>query len=96
MKRLVFPKVFVRHAEKDVIDDGTKFRIYYYKDVLPISATNLKYGAFVCIRLDCLGIKYAVYKEDYEILDEFNGCDEVNMEKLIENCEFICKKYSLY
>lgn len=95
MKRLVFPKVFVRHAEEDFVDDGTKFRLYYYKDVLPISATNGKYGAFVCIRMDYLGINYEAYKEDYKILDEFNGCEEVDMKKLIENCEFICEKYNL-
>lgn len=96
MKRLVFPKVFVRHAEKDFTDDGTKFRFYYYKDVLPVDATNSQeYGAFVSIRMDYLRMNYESYKEDYKILNEFNGCEEVNMEKLIENCEFICKKYSL-
>ena len=96
MKRLTFPKsLFVRHEEKDFVDDGTKFRFYYYKDVLPISATNGKYGAFVCIRPDYLKMPWETYRDDLKILDEFNGCEEVDMSKLIENCEFICNKYNL-
>ena len=95
MKKLVFPKnLFVRHAEKDFKDDGATFRMYYYKDVLPISAYNSKtYGTFVDIRLDYVGIFWNKWKADYAIVEEFNGCEEFNMEKFIENCEYICKKY---
>lgn len=94
MKRLVFPKIFVHHPEDDCYDDGSKIRYYYYKDRLPLSAINSKeYGAFVDIRLDELGFPYEMYKEDNHIIDEFNcGCD-VDMDKLIANCEYILDKY---
>ena len=94
MKRLVFPKVFVHHPEKDFSDDGTRFRVYYYKDKLPLSATNsAEYGAFVDIRLGELGFHYEMYKEDRDVIDEFNGVDNVDMDKLIANCEYILDKY---
>jgi hypothetical protein len=94
MKKLVFNKnLFVRHNEKDFRDDGTNFRFYYYKNQLPISVATACGMKFVCIRLDYAGFRYPDYKEDYEILDMFNGCYDVDMEKLIENCEFILNKY---
>lgn len=94
MKRLVFnKKLFVRHNEKDFNDDGTKFRIYYYKDQLPISVARWKDEAFICIRLDYIGISYNDYKDDYEILNEFNGAFEVDMGKFILNCEAMLNKY---
>lgn len=94
MKKLVFPKAFVRHPEKDFSDDGTRFRVYYYKDKLPLSVTNSeRYGAFVSVRLDYLGIPFAVCRDDYKIADEFNGVSIVDMEKLIANCEYLVDKY---
>lgn len=97
MKKLVFNRaLFIRHPEEDFEDDGTKFRVYFYKDKLPISATNGKWGAYVAIRLDYLGIRWETYKEDWQIMDEFNGvenAEQVDMEKLIENCEYILNKY---
>lgn len=96
MTRLTFSKkLFVRRKDMDFRDDGTAFRIYFYKGVLPISVATWNGTKFVCIRLDYLGIHYNEYKEDLKVLDEFNGIDNVDMKKFVSNCEYIVAKYNL-
>lgn len=95
-KRFTLNKdLFIRWNEEDFSDDGTKFRMYKYKNVLPISQTSWHGMTFTCIRLDYLGLSYKNYKDDLRIMDEFNGVDIENAdkEKFIENCEYIMNKY---
>ena len=99
MKRLTFPKAyFTRDKERDFFDDGNCFRMYKYKNVLPISVLHSKeiyYGGessiFCDIRLDYLGFRYHEYKEDDAIIDKYNGVSNLkfDMNDFIENCEFI-------
>lgn len=96
MKRIVFSKkYFERRPDMDFGDDGNHFRIYFYKGILPISVCSYQEDRFIDIRLDYLGIDYRTYKEDFRVLDEFNGVNvnNFNMDKLIENCEYIIAKY---
>lgn len=92
-------KFFERRADQDFRDDGTKFRFYYYKGVLPVSTTTFDGTLFCAIRLDYAGFKYAEYKKDYAIIDEFNGISVdkacAMKDKFIENCEYIAKEYNL-
>lgn len=90
-------KLFERRTDKDFSDDGQRFRFYYYKGILPISTTSYKENTYTDIRLDYLGIPYSEYKEDYDIIDKFNGVEKTylieNMDKFIENCEYCINKY---
>ena len=92
-------KLFERREDMDFKDDGTRFRFYFYKGVLPVSTTTGFGNLYCAIRLDYLGKKYADYKVDDAILDEFNGIPTAEAcakkEKFIENCEYIAKKYNL-
>ena len=96
MKKLVFSrKLFVRHPEQDFRDDGTSFRLTYYKDTVPVSVASWNGMRFVAIRLDYAGIDWNQYKEDYSIIDEFNGVadNKFDMDKFVANCEFMLNKY---
>ena len=98
MKRLCLPaKLFIRHKDEDFEDDGTHFRVYYYKDALPVSVTHWNNITFIDIRLDYLRIPWETYKEDGKILGEFNGSpdERFDLEKLIANCEYIAEKYGV-
>ena len=94
-KRLIYPKDFVRHEEDDFSDDGNYFKGYKYKDILPISSLSSRGEAYISIRMDYLGFDYDLYREDRGIEDEFNGVrvEDVDMEKLAQNCEYLIEKY---
>ncbi len=85
---------FKRLQERDFEDDGNHFKGYEYKG-LPITYLNDSTGYYLCLRLDYLGVPYNQYREDYRILDEFNGVDKIDMDKLIANCEYIINKYNI-
>lgn len=94
-KRLIYPKDFVRHEEDDFRDDGNYFKGYKYKNILPISSLSCDGEAYISIRMDYLGFDYDLYCEDREIEQEFNGVlvEDVDMEKLAQNCEYLIEKY---
>lgn len=95
MKRInLIKNGFKRCEERDFEDDGSYFKCYTYKG-LPITYLNSCGEYYLCLRLDYLGINYKNYKEDLAILDEFNGVAEIDISKLIANCEYIIKKYNI-
>lgn len=85
---------FKRNSENDFVDDGNHFKFYCYKG-LPISYLKSEGEYYLDLRLDYIGVKYEEYKEDLKILEEFNGCTNIDIEKLIKNCEYIIKKYNI-
>lgn len=99
MKRFVLPrKLFIRHREEDFDDYGNKFRIYYYKDKLPIVVCVYKGYAYLCMRADYLGYRYTTYKKDYGTLNKYNGEYTTeyileHMDELIADCESMMKEY---
>lgn len=95
MKRVNFAKYGIkRDPQKDFSDDGNRFRFYNYKG-LPISYLKDGEDYYLDLRLDYLGIISKIDKEDYPILNKYNGCKEINMEELIKDCEYIIKKYNI-
>jgi len=95
-KRLsLVSKGFTRRQDLDFSDDGSYFTGYDYKG-LPI--TYCKYNGiyYLSIRVDYLknSFTYQDWRktEEYKLEDEFNGVSEVNVDKLVENCEAILVK----
>lgn len=81
----------------NVEDDNNVFTIFTYKG-LPVSYLYDDYlkEYYVSLRLDyCLPYDFKNYKEDLSILDEFNGVAEIDINKLISNCEYIINKYNI-
>lgn len=78
-------------------DDGNHFRGFSYKG-LPITQCRSQGETFLAIRVDYLNSENSfTWKEwretaEYKLEDEFNGCSEINVEKLIDNCERIIAK----
>lgn len=88
--------LFVRHPEEDFNDDGNEFRIYYYKDKLPISVCTYDGDIYLAMRPDYLGYNWKDYQEDYKVLDKYNGVYNVyniDKEQLEEDCEAMYQKY---
>ena len=95
-KRFVLNRnLFTRWPEEDFSDDGTRFRVYKYKGILPISQTTFNGSTFTAIRLDYAGFTYKDYKEDVILLNAFNGIEIERADKaiFIANCEYILNKY---
>ena len=84
-----------RWPEKDFSDDRSNFTMYRYKGKLPISFLHKYRQYFICIRLDYLGIDFNTYKEDFKIIDYFNGVKEreFDADKFQVLCEYIYQKY---
>lgn len=90
--RELLKRGFIRLEDEDFRDDGNKFKVYYYKG---LRITYLKsYGEYyLSIDLPYGDYIYDDYKNKpwYKLTDEFNGCDNVDPDKVIENCEAIIK-----
>ena len=96
MKRVNFAKYGIkRDPQKDFLDDGNRFRFYNYKG-LPISYLKDGEDYYLDLRLDYLGIYLTLENsKTINILNKYNGCKEINMEELIEDCEYIIKNYNI-
>lgn len=98
-ERVVFPKEhFVRTPDQDFSDDGNRFTMYLFHDILPLSYHRADFGdgpeLFISPRID--------YLRDCEEIDnkadeagigfwdreQFNGIklEEFDMKKLIDLC----------
>ena len=84
-----------RWPEKDFSDDRSHFTMYRYKGKLPISYLYKYSKYFICIRPDYLGLDYKEYREDFKIIDYFNGVKEreFDSDKFQQCCEYIYQKY---
>lgn len=86
---------FNRREDLDFEDDGNHFKGYDYKG-LPITTLRSDGNTFLAIREDYLNNNFTFddwrKTEEYKLTDEFNYCSEVDLDKLIENCERIVKK----
>lgn len=96
-KKFVFPKeYFTRKPEWDYAYDGIRYKFYMYKDVLPLSYARYEDRFYLSIELERLGMRYDQFRDMRFILDTFNGCTEIDKEKLIENCECALKCYNAF
>ena len=90
MQKINFTKMqnIARWEAKDFRDDGTFFKMFLYKGVIPFSYATWNGMVFVDIRLDYVGMKYDVYK-DFKERDEFNGVDreEFDAIRFLNNLE---------
>ena len=86
---------FNRREDLDFEDDGNHFKGYDYKG-LPITTLRSDGSTFLAIREDYLDNNFTFddwrETEEYKLTDEFNYCSEVDLDKLIENCERVMKK----
>lgn len=100
--KLTFPRNlgYERDQANDFGDDGSYFRMYKYRDVLPISALHQDGYVYVSIRdpKDRNGNYIEIWK-DRDEFDPFkyNGVPEQDwdLKKFTIICEGICSKYNL-
>lgn len=85
------------HLREDLnfSDDGNYFRGFDYKG-LPITTLRSGNETYCHVRVDYMKNKFA-YREwmktpEYKLADEFNGVSEIDLDKLIDNCEKILAK----
>lgn len=76
-------------------DDGNRFRGFSYKG-MPMTQCVSRGECYLSIRVDYLENNFT-YKEwmqtkEYALCDEFNGVNEFDIEKLIENLEKVIAK----
>ena len=85
------------HVREDLnfSDDGNRFRGFDYKG-LPITTLRADDRTYLSVRWDYMDNDFTVKEwmqtEESMLADEFNGCDAVDLDKLIDNCERIIKK----
>lgn len=86
------------HLREDLnfSDDGNCFRGFDYKG-LPITTLRSDGRTYLDVRVDYLRDNDFTWEdwhntEEYRLADEFNGCGEVDLDKLIDNCEKILVK----
>ena len=85
------------HLREDLnfSDDGNYFRGFDYKG-LPITTLRTGNDTYCSVRVDYLDNKFAYREwmntEEYRLADEFNGVSEIDLDKLVENCERILAK----
>lgn len=87
---------FVRREDLDFSDDGNRFRGFEYKG-MPITTLRSHDETYLSIRVDYLENKSFTHNEwykteEYKLCDEFNGVDEIDLDKLIENLEKVIAK----
>jgi len=76
-------------------DDGNYFRGFDYKG-MPITTLRADGITYLSVRVDYLNNQFTFEDwsntEEYMLADEFNGVEEIDLDKLIENCERIIAK----
>ena len=88
---------FEVREDLDFNDDGNHFRGFAYKG-LQITQCRSQGETYLAIRVDYLNSENSFTYEEWRnteecrLANEFNGCSEVNVEKLVENCERIIAK----
>ena len=88
---------FTLREDLNFSDDGNRFRGFDYKG-LPITTLRADDITYLTIRVDYLynqnSFTYSEWMEteEYNLCDEFNGVSEVDLDKLIENCERVLAK----
>lgn len=79
-----------RRKDLDFSDDGAKFTCYEYKGVR-ISYHKYNGDYYIALRIDEVpGLKYSEYSKIpnyYNLANEFNGCENPNAEKIIQNID---------
>jgi predicted RNase H-like nuclease (RuvC/YqgF family) len=86
----------VRAEQYDFEDDGSHFKGYEYKGMPLTQCVSKNYGTFLSIRVDYLRNNFTfkdwMATEEYKLEDEFNGCSQVDLDKLVENLDKIIAK----
>lgn len=81
--------------QHDFKDDGNKFRGFIYKG-MPMTQCRYDGECYLKIKVDYLKNNFTFKEwmetEEYELADEFNGVNEFDMDKLIENLERVIAK----
>ena len=84
-----------RAEQYDFKDDGSSFKGYIYKG-MPLTQCVSKYGTFLSIRVDYLENNFTfkdwMATDEHKLEDEFNGCEQVDLDKLVDNLEKIIEK----
>lgn len=85
-----------RAEQYDFEDDGNHFKGYIYKGIPLTQCVSKKYGTFLSIRVDYTSHNFTwedwSRTEEYRLTEEFNGCSEVDLDKLVDNLERITAK----
>ena len=87
---------FTYLPEQDFSDDGNYFRMYEYEGLI-ISYLKADGMFYISVRLDYdRDLDYDEYSElpHYELADEFNGVNVVDVDKLVENMKILRKEYN--
>lgn len=87
----------IERAEQfDFRDDGASFKGYIYKGMPLTQHVSKDYGTFLCIRTDYCRNNFTwkdwAATEEYKLEDEFNGCAQVDLDKLVANLDAIIAK----
>lgn len=87
---------FIRREDLDFRDGGVSFKGYEYNG-LPLTYLRANNRYYAALRIDYLKeLNYEEYSkmESYELAGEFNGCDNVDINKLVANAEAIISEYA--
>lgn len=85
------------HVREDLnfSDDGNRFRGFDYKG-MPITTLRADGSTYLSVRVDYLKNSFThkewMETEEWRLADEFNGVPEIDLDKLVENCERIIAK----
>ena len=85
-----------RAEQYDFRDDGSSFKGYIYKGMPLTQCVSKDYGTFLSIRVDYTRHNFTWedwrQTDEYNLTDEFNGCSQVDLDKLVDNLEKIIAK----
>lgn len=86
---------FERREDLDFTDDGNRFRGFEYRG-MPITTLRADGETYLCIRVDYTQHSFTWNEwsetEEYLLCDEFNGVNDFDLDKLIENLERVIDK----
>lgn len=79
-----------RDPARDFRDDGSSFKAYLYKGVVPFTYCSWRDEIFLSVRFDIAGIPYSTYK-NWKEGDEMNGVyrnsyNKERFQEILENC----------
>lgn len=105
----LYKNQFIRRQNNlDFSDDGTKFKMYSYKNTIPFHIARWQEMVFISIRVDYLHslipelnyIDYDVYSkwDVYQLFDQYNGVynDTVDLDNFFSSLEKIYKQVANY